>query len=102
MAAPWWDSDWKDRSPLEYRCYVGNLPWSADERSLMDSFAHYGAISSEIAWNHETGRSRGFGFVNFQDSESMNDAIQGMNGQDVGGRTVTVEQAQPRSRRWRA
>uniref|UniRef100_A0A0E0KZX1 RRM domain-containing protein n=1 Tax=Oryza punctata TaxID=4537 RepID=A0A0E0KZX1_ORYPU len=102
MAAPWWDSDYKDRSSLEYRCFVGNLPYSVDEQTLMDYFADYGAISAEIAWDRETGRSRGFGFVNFEDDESVNAAIQGMNGQDIGGRKVTVQEAQPRSRRWRA
>ncbi|KAL5229462.1 hypothetical protein ABZP36_028238 [Zizania latifolia] len=102
MSAPWWDSDYSDRSGPEYRCYVRNLPWSADERSLKDAFADYGAINSEIAVDRETGRSRGFGFVTFQDSNSVRDAIQGMNGQDLGGRSITVEQAQPRSRKWRA
>jgi RNA recognition motif-containing protein len=48
MAAPWRDSDYKDRSPLEYRVYVGNLPFSANDRSLKDSFANYGAISAEV------------------------------------------------------
>ncbi|KAF0927337.1 hypothetical protein E2562_031950 [Oryza meyeriana var. granulata] len=103
MSAPWWDSDSKGRSSgqEESRLYVGNLPWSADERSLKDSFANYGAVSSEIAVDRETGRSRGFGFVTFPDSKSANDAIRGMNSQDVGGRNVTVEQAHPRSSRWR-
>uniref|UniRef100_A0A0D9ZVW5 RRM domain-containing protein n=1 Tax=Oryza glumipatula TaxID=40148 RepID=A0A0D9ZVW5_9ORYZ len=102
MAAPWWDSDYKDRSPLEYRVYVGNLPFSANDRSLKDSFANYGAISAEIAWDSVMGRSRGFGFVNFEDSESVKAAIQGMNGQDIGGRNVTVAKANTRPRRWRA
>lgn len=48
MAAPWRDSDYKDRSPLEYRVYVGNLPYSVDEQTLMDYFADYGAISAEV------------------------------------------------------
>uniref|UniRef100_A0A0E0PJ59 RRM domain-containing protein n=1 Tax=Oryza rufipogon TaxID=4529 RepID=A0A0E0PJ59_ORYRU len=102
MAAPWWDSEYKDRSSLEYRVYVGNLPYSVDEQTLMDYFADYGAISAEIAWDSVMGRSRGFGFVNFEDSESVNAAIQGMNGQDIGGRNVTVAQANTRPRRWRA
>ncbi|CAN6231700.1 unnamed protein product [Urochloa humidicola] len=102
MSAPWWDSDWKDRSGPEYRCYVSNLPYSANESSLKDAFANYGAISSEVVVDRETGRSRGFGFVQFEDQKSMNDAIQGMNGQQVGGRNVNVSQANQRSRRWRA
>uniref|UniRef100_I1PTG1 RRM domain-containing protein n=1 Tax=Oryza glaberrima TaxID=4538 RepID=I1PTG1_ORYGL len=61
MAAPWWDSEYKDRSSLEYRVYVGNLPYSVDEQTLMDYFADYGAISAEIAWDSEMGRPRGSG-----------------------------------------
>uniref|UniRef100_A0A0D9WE18 RRM domain-containing protein n=1 Tax=Leersia perrieri TaxID=77586 RepID=A0A0D9WE18_9ORYZ len=102
MAAPWWDSEYKDRCPQEDRVYVGNLPFSADEKTLMDYFADYSPISAEIAWNRETGRPRGFGFVNFGDRKSVNDAIEGMDGQDIGGRTVTVQHAQWRPRRWRA
>ncbi|KAL6890211.1 hypothetical protein ACP4OV_008974 [Aristida adscensionis] len=102
MAAPWWDSDWKDRSGREYRCYVGNLPYGAGESSLNDAFAPYGALSSEVVVDRETGRSRGFGFVQFEDKKSMDNAIQGMNGQDLGGRNVSVSEAQQRPRRWRA
>uniref|UniRef100_A0A0D9WE17 RRM domain-containing protein n=1 Tax=Leersia perrieri TaxID=77586 RepID=A0A0D9WE17_9ORYZ len=100
MSAPW-DSDSKDCSRPEHRVYVRNLPYSTNESSLTNSFASYGALHSEIAWNNETGRSRGFGFVTFEDSKSANDAVQGMNGKDVGGRIVTVEHAQQRSSRWR-
>ncbi|XP_006655108.1 glycine-rich RNA-binding protein-like [Oryza brachyantha] len=90
MVAPWCDSDRKDRSGREYRCYVGNLPWSADDRTLMDAFADFGPVSSEIAWTHETGRSRGFGFVYFEDGDSLDDAIEVMAGQVIGGRTIAV------------
>lgn len=56
----------------------------------------------QIVTDHETGRARGFGFVNFEDNKSMNDAIQGMNGQELGGRNITVNKANDRPRRWRA
>jgi RNA recognition motif-containing protein len=49
MSAPWWDSDWKDRSAPESRVHVGNLPWSTDERSLKDAFASYGPRSAEVS-----------------------------------------------------
>jgi hypothetical protein len=49
MSAPWWDSDYKDRSPMENRVYVGNLPWGTDERSLMDAFASYRPRSAEVS-----------------------------------------------------
>ncbi|XP_047046398.1 glycine-rich RNA-binding protein GRP2A-like [Lolium rigidum] len=102
MSAPWWDSDWLDRAAPESRVHVGNLPWSTDERSLKDAFASYGPRSAEIVTDQETGRARGFGFVNFEDNKSMNDAIQGMNGQELGGRNITVNKANDRPRRWRA
>ncbi|KQK23125.1 glycine-rich RNA-binding protein GRP2A [Brachypodium distachyon] len=102
MSAPWWDSDWKDRSGPEYRVHVGNLAWGTDERSLKDAFADHGPIGAEIVYDQEMDRSRGFGFVNFNDHKSMSDAIQRMNGQELDGRSITVNQANHRARKWRA
>nr|CAB3473171.1 unnamed protein product [Digitaria exilis] len=102
MSAPWWDSDWKDRSGPEYRCFVGNLPYGTSEASLKDAFSGYGPLNSQVVTDRETGRSRGFGFVQFDDKQSMESAIQGMNGQSMGGRNITVSEANQRPRRWRA
>ncbi|GJN20948.1 hypothetical protein PR202_gb08389 [Eleusine coracana subsp. coracana] len=102
MSAPWWDSDWKDRSGPEYRCHMSNLPYSATESSLKDAFSSYSPINTEVVYDRDTGRSRGFGFVQFDDKASMDNAIQSMNGQQVGGRNISVSQANQRSRRWRA
>lgn len=55
----------------------------------------------QIVDERETGRSRGFGFVVFDDEKSMENAIQGMNGQQIGGRTISVSRANQRSSRWR-
>ncbi|KAJ4962537.1 hypothetical protein NE237_022476 [Protea cynaroides] len=61
------------------------------------AFSQYGEIiESKIISDRETGRSRGFGFVTFRDEQSMRDAIEGMNGQDLDGRNITVNQAQTR------
>ncbi|KAF8660501.1 hypothetical protein HU200_057652 [Digitaria exilis] len=100
MSAPWWDSDWKDRSWREYRCYVRSLPYSTDDASLKDAFSSYGPLIAEVVVDRETGRSRGFGFVQFDDEKSMECAIEGMNGQQVGGRNVIVSEARQRPRRW--
>lgn len=48
MSAPWWDSD-EDRSGVEYRAYVGNLPWGTDERSLKDAFADYRPLNADVS-----------------------------------------------------
>uniref|UniRef100_A0ACD5YAV3 Uncharacterized protein n=1 Tax=Avena sativa TaxID=4498 RepID=A0ACD5YAV3_AVESA len=69
----------------KYRAHVGNLSWNTDEDSLEDAFAGYHAIDAELIVDHETGRSRGFGFVRFKDDESLCEAIQDMNGQELDG-----------------
>ncbi|KAL6599932.1 hypothetical protein ACP70R_045583 [Stipagrostis hirtigluma subsp. patula] len=84
-------------SDVEYRCFVGGLAWATDDRSLEEAFSKYGEIlESKIINDRETGRSRGFGFVTFKDEKAMNDAIEGMNGQVLDGRNITVNQAQSR------
>ncbi|XP_010254827.1 PREDICTED: glycine-rich RNA-binding protein GRP1A-like [Nelumbo nucifera] len=82
---------------VEYRCFVGGLAWATDDQSLERAFSPYGEIlESKIINDRETGRSRGFGFVTFRDEQSMRDAIEGMNGQNLDGRNITVNQAQSR------
>ncbi|CAL9128632.1 unnamed protein product [Musa textilis] len=84
-------------SDVEYRCFVGGLAWSTDDVSLERAFSAYGEIvDSKIINDRETGRSRGFGFVTFRDEQSMRDAIEGMNGQILDGRSITVNEAQNR------
>ncbi|KAK1293415.1 hypothetical protein QJS10_CPB17g02170 [Acorus calamus] len=83
---------------VEYRCFVGGLAWATDDRALEDAFSQYGEIlESKIISDRETGRSRGFGFVTFANEQSMKDAIEGMNGQTLDGRNITVNEAQSRS-----
>ncbi|CAN6900481.1 hypothetical protein HID58_083090 [Brassica napus] len=82
---------------VEYRCFVGGLAWATDDRALETAFSQYGdVLDSKIINDRETGRSRGFGFVTFKDEKSMKDAIEGMNGQDLDGRSITVNEAQSR------
>ncbi|KAL6531846.1 hypothetical protein OROMI_028209 [Orobanche minor] len=81
----------------EYRCFVGGLAWATDDKGLEDAFSQYGeVIDSKIINDRDTGRSRGFGFVTFKDEKSMRDAIEAMNGQDLDGRSITVNEAQSR------
>ncbi len=82
---------------VEYRCFVGGLAWATDDQSLQNAFSKYGdVIDSKIITDRETGRSRGFGFVTFASDEAMRQAIEAMNGQDLDGRNITVNEAQSR------
>lgn len=76
--------------------YVGNLPWSTTDDALIEAFREYGdVVSSRIITDRETGRSRGFGFVEVeeQDAEKM---VSAMNGSDFGGRQIVVNEAKPK------
>ena len=82
---------------VEYRCFVGGLAWATDDNALEKAFSAYGDIlDSKIISDRETGRSRGFGFVTFANEQSMKDAIESMNGQELDGRNITVNEAQSR------
>ncbi|XP_010531568.1 PREDICTED: glycine-rich RNA-binding protein GRP1A-like [Tarenaya hassleriana] len=87
-------------SEVEYRCFVGGLAWATDDHSLERAFSQFGEVlDSKIINDRETGRSKGFGFVTFKDEESMRAAIDGMNGQELDGRSITVNEAQSRGSR---
>jgi len=80
--------------------YVGNLPWSATEQELTDSFGEYGAVEkASIITDRDSGRSKGFGFVTMGDNDEANAAIEGLNGADLGGRALKVNEARPREER---
>jgi RNA recognition motif-containing protein len=79
--------------------YVGNLPWSTTEDDLRRTFGQYGEVqSAKVIMDRETGRSRGFGFVEMED-DAADQAIQALNGQDMGGRGLKVNEAKPRERK---
>ncbi|CAK7045647.1 MAG: hypothetical protein DESF_01908 [Desulfovibrio sp.] len=83
--------------------YVGNLPWSATEDAVRDLFsAHGDPLSVKLISDRETGRARGFGFVEMEDDDAQN-AISALNGMDFGGRALRVNKAEerrPAPRRW--
>ncbi|XP_024005519.1 glycine-rich RNA-binding protein 8 [Eutrema salsugineum] len=82
---------------VEYRCFVGGLAWATADADLERTFSQFGeVIDSKIINDRETGRSRGFGFVTFKDEKSMRDAIEEMNGKELDGRSITVNEAQSR------
>src|SRR5207253_2934556 len=80
------------------RLYVGNLPWSFTSDDLTNMFSKYGAVkSAEVISDRDTGRSRGFGFVELDSQEAMEQAIQGLHETDVDGRALTVNEARERT-----
>jgi cold-inducible RNA-binding protein len=82
------------------RIYVGNLDWGTTEDALEELFAPYGLVDrAQIMTDRDTGRSRGFGFVEMPDSREAQAAIDGLNGTSVGGRPLTVNEARQRDER---
>jgi RNA recognition motif-containing protein len=77
--------------------YVGNLPYNLTDEELHAAFARFGEVSSaKIIIDRDTGRSKGFGFVEMPDSTQAQAAIEEMDGQELGGRNVKVNEAKPR------
>ena|SRR5205807_6316943 len=82
------------------RLYVGNLSYSVDSSSLEQMFAQYGTVTSaEVISDRDSGRSKGFGFVEMGSDDEAQAAITGLNGKDEGGRALTVNEAKPREER---
>ncbi|MFY9550400.1 MAG: RNA-binding protein [Thermoanaerobaculia bacterium] len=80
------------------KLYVGNLSYSANETELRDLFGAYGAVESvAVITDRDTGRSKGFGFVEFANDAEAQAAIAGLNGKEVSGRSLTVSPARPKS-----
>ena len=80
--------------------YVGNLSYSLDESELREAFAAHGEVSSvKVLMDRETGRSRGFGFVEMPNQAEAEAAVAEINGKEIGGRALRVNEARPREAR---
>jgi len=80
--------------------FVGNLAYSATDHGLRQLFEQYGVVDKiNIITDRDTGRSKGFGFVEMPDSAAAKSAIQGLNGKELEGRALTVNEAKPREPR---
>ena len=78
------------------KLYVGNLPYGVRDEDLGQSFAQYGEVTSaKVMMERDTGRSKGFGFVEMGSDAEAQAAIEGMNGQSLGGRSLVVNEARP-------
>lgn len=80
--------------------YVGNLPYSTTEDELREQASQYGELTScTVIIDRETGRSRGFGFIEMANEDEAEELIKGLNGSNLGGRMLTVNKARPRAPR---
>lgn len=80
------------------KLYVGNLPWSFTSADLEAMFAPYGTVqSAEVVSDRETGRSRGFGFVEMESQQASEEAVRALNESDLQGRALTVNEARERA-----
>jgi RNA recognition motif-containing protein len=82
------------------RLYVGNLPYSVRDETLQELFSQFGAVrSAQVIMDRESGRSKGFGFVEMDNDAEAQAAIDGLNGKPQDGRPLTVNEARPREDR---
>lgn len=82
------------------KLYVGNLAWSTSSEGLRAAFEQYGSVSDAVVvTDRDTGRSRGFGFVTFNDAAAADAAVQGLDGKPIDGRPLRVSHARERERR---
>lgn len=83
-----------------YKLFVGGLPFSTTSDELEQIFAEFGTVASaNVITDRDTGRSKGFGFVEFENDDEGKKAETAMNGKEVGGRSVTVNEARPKQPR---
>lgn len=77
--------------------YIGNIPYSMKEQDLIDVFQEFGPVeSAKVIIDKKTKRSKGYGFVEMQNEKEELDAIEGVNGRELGGRKVKVSKANPK------
>lgn len=83
-----------------YKLFVGGLPFATTDDELRDAFAAHGTVASAVVVkDRDTGRSKGFGFVEFENDDEGKAAEAALNGSDMGGRSITVNQARPKEDR---
>ncbi len=82
------------------KMYVGNLPYGVTDNDLTNLFGQHGSVrSAQVIKDRDTGRSKGFGFVEMDNADQAQAAIDALNGQEVNGRALTVNEARPREDR---
>jgi RNA recognition motif-containing protein len=82
------------------KLYVGNLSYDTSDSKLKEMFEQYGSVqSAQVIMDRDTGRSKGFGFIEMGSDQEAQAAIKGLNGKEAGGRALTVNEARPREER---
>lgn len=82
------------------KLFVGSLPWAVDDAKLAEMFSQVGTVvTAQVLKDRETGRSRGFGFVEMSTDEEAQEAVNKLNGSDIEGRKIVVNIARPREDR---
>jgi cold-inducible RNA-binding protein len=85
---------------MSHKLYVGNLPYSANDQTLMDTFSQFGTVeSARVITDRETGRSKGFAFVEMSSGSEAAQSISRLNGSDLDGRMINVSEAKPQAPR---
>lgn len=85
---------------MAFKLFVGSLAWTTDDQSLQAAFAPYGTVvSASVIKDRESGRSKGFGFVEFETAEEGKAAIEALNNTELDGRTIVVNEARPKEDR---
>lgn len=84
---------------MSKKVFVGGISWNTDNEGLREAFERFGeVVDAKVITDRETGRSRGFGFVTFAEGDAASQAISEMDGQELDGRTVKVNEAQDKPR----
>ncbi|MEE9449371.1 MAG: RNA-binding protein [Ignavibacteriaceae bacterium] len=82
---------------MSKKLFVGSLPWAVSDEALKEAFTQYGnVVSAKVVTDRQTGRSRGFGFVEMESDSEASAAIEALNGSDFNGRNIVVNEAKPK------
>ncbi len=82
---------------MSKKLFVGSLPWAVNDEALQEAFTPYGnVVSAKVVTDRQTGRSRGFGFVEMESDSEASAAIEALNGSDLNGRNIVVNEAKPK------
>ncbi len=82
---------------MSKKLFVGSLPWAVSDEALKEAFTQYGnVVSAKVVTDRQTGRSRGFGFVEMESDSEASAAIEALNGSDLNGRNIVVNEAKPK------